>query len=111
MSEMWSGRYLDGVTAQLHEVLVRVEPGTLIGLSAEGRERTPMAELFRWPASTLAFEDVAPGIVSITCRGADDASLRTDAVVARLLGLGESPRGRGRAGAGPGGLEQSGRRR
>lgn len=110
MNEVWSGSYLDGQTAAIQEVLVRLEAGVLIGLSAQGRERAPMAELFRWPASTLAFEDVAPGIVSITCRGADDASLRTDAVVARLLGLGESTHGKGCAGAGPGGLVNSARR-
>jgi Zn-dependent protease with chaperone function len=110
MNEMWSGRYLDGQTATIHQVLVRIEAGVLVGLTAEGRERAPTAELFRWPASTMAFEDLGPGIVNLTCRGADDASLRTDAVVARLLGLGESAHGKGRAGAGPGGLENSARR-
>jgi len=79
-----AGRYVDGLTAAVHEVVLLIEDGQLVGVGGGD-------ELFRWPAASLACEETDSGRVRITCRGASDAAVTTDAEVAQALRLPGAP--------------------
>ena len=84
MSAARAGRYVDGLTAAVHDVVLLIEDGQLVGVGGGD-------ELFRWPATTLGCEETDAGRVRITGRDASGAAVTTDAEVAQALGLRGAP--------------------
>jgi len=79
-----AGRYVDGLTAAVHEVVLLIEDGHLVGVGGGD-------ELFRWPAASLVCEETDAGRVRISCRATGEAAVTTEADVASGLGLRGAP--------------------